>query len=260
MKFARYESHGEVHYGIVEGDSVRAITSSPFEKYELTDHVHKLSDVKLLVPTEPLNLMTTGINALSHQHSDQNKNQFSPKWAERTVPGVSIRNLGSLQNPEEPIIRPDDAPTFREEAELVVVIGKKCHKISKDEVYDHILGYTCGNDVCVKEWEEQKEAWKSKCCDTMHPVGPWIETELDPMNVMIRARVNGKTVQEEATTSYIFDVPSVIARMASYMTLYPGDLIFMGTVGEPHDMKPGDVVEVDIEGIGVLRNPIVADS
>ena len=261
MKFARYQAHGEVHYGIVEGDTVRQITAPPFEKYETTDHVHRLSEVKLLVPTEPKNILNTGMNTRTHQDSKQNVNLLdkSPAIRERTEPSVSLRCLSALANPEDPIIRPSDAESFREEAELVVVIGKKCSKVPPDKIMDYVLGYTCGNDVCVKEWEERGEMWRAKSCDSMQPIGPWIETDIDPHNVIIRARVNGVETQAESTSKYLFKVQDVVGRMVQHITLYPGDVVFMGTVGEPSDLKPGDTVEIDIEGIGVLRNTVVAD-
>ena len=259
MKFARYLAHGQVSYGIVEGDSVREITTTPFEEYQVTDHVHGLSEVKLLAPSTPRNLVTTGVNTLSHANSEQNKVQYNPNWTARTNPMISIRNIASIIGHEDAIIRPKDAPTMREEAELVVVIGKCCHGVPTEDIPSYILGYAVGNDVTVKEWEYEREGWRAKCCDTFHPIGPWIETDLDPRNVMLRARINGVETQAESTASYMFDVPALVSCIARYMTLYPGDMVFTGTVGEPADCKVGDVVEVEAEGVGVLRNHVVAE-
>jgi 2-keto-4-pentenoate hydratase/2-oxohepta-3-ene-1,7-dioic acid hydratase in catechol pathway len=259
MKIARYRAHGEVAYGIVEGDSVRQITTSPFEKYDVTDHVHKLSEVKLLPPSSPRNLLTTGVNTISHAISDQNKPQFNIGFLTRPTPTVSIRNIASMVGHEDEIIRPSEAESFREECELVVVIGKQCKKVHGEAIFDYILGYTVGNDLTIKEWEYIREGWRAKCCDTMHPIGPWIETDLNPRDAVIKARVNGVVTQNESTGNYRFDVPAVIGTIVEYMTLYPGDMVFMGTAGEPHDCKVGDTVEVEIEGVGVLRNHVVAE-
>jgi 2-keto-4-pentenoate hydratase/2-oxohepta-3-ene-1,7-dioic acid hydratase in catechol pathway len=261
MKYARYLANGGTHYGIVEGDSVRDIGGPPWEQPQPTGTTRKLSEVKLLTPTAPKNILNTGMNTRTHQDSDQNKNLLdrSPAIRERKEPSVSLRCLSALANPEDPIIRPSDAESFREEAELVVVIGKTCSKVPPDQIMDYVLGYTCGNDVCVKEWEERGEMWRAKSCDSMQPIGPWIETDLDPHNVTIRARVNGVETQSESTSKYLFTVQEVVGRMVQHITLYPGDVVFMGTVGEPSDLKPGDTVEIDIEGIGVLRNPVMAE-
>ena len=258
MRYARYQAHGEIAYGVVEGDEVRQMTASPFEKYELTNHVHKLSEVKLLCPTTPVNVLTTGVNTISHAVSEQNRPQFNPRFLTRATPTVSIRNVASLAGHEDNIIRPPDAESFREECELVVVIGKTCKKVYGEDIFDYILGYTVGNDLTIKEFEYIREAWRAKCCDTMHPVGPWIETDLDPRDVTLMGRLDGVESQRESTGNYRFDVPDVIGTIVEYMTLHPGDLVFMGTGGEPGDCKVGVTVEVEVDKIGVLRNHVVA--
>ena len=266
MRVARYRIGEQISYGIVEGDSVRDITAAPFEDYQVTDRVHKLSEVKLLTPTTPRNLITTGVNTESHAMSAQAL--ASPRrvagtnpFRDRKEPTVSIRNITSMVGHEDKVMRPREAQdmAFREECELVAVIGKQCKRVTGDDIYNYVFGYTVGNDFTVKEWEYQAEAWKAKCCDNMHPIGPWIETDIDPNNVMLRARVNGVETQGESTANYRFKVPDVLGTIVRHMTLYPGDMVFMGTCGEPADCKVGDVVEVEIDGIGTLRNYIVAE-
>ena len=253
MKFTRYLAHGQVSYGIVEGDTVKEITTSPFEEYQVTDHTHKLSEIKFLPPTDPPSFLTIGGNSQSHRAAPmiQAQRVERPPW-----PRVYIRSNSSLIGHGDSIIRPKDAQTLHEEAELVVVIGKRCIKVSKEDALSYVLGYTCGNDLTVREWEAAGEAWKSKCCDTFFPVGPFIETDIDPGNVMIRARVNGQEVQAENSSQYIYDVPTVMKHITKYMTLMPGDIIWMGTFGTPADCNPGDTVEIDLEGIGVLSNTV----
>ena len=266
MKIARYRIGEQVSYGIVEGDTVRDITASPFEDYQVTDRTHPLSQVKLLPPTTPRNLLTTGVNTESHSMSAQNL--ASPRRAantnpyrDRKEPTVSIRNITSMVGHEDQVIRPRETLdlSFREECELVVVIGKQCKRVTGDDIFNYVFGYTIGNDFTVKEWEYVAEAWKAKCCDTMHPIGPWIETDLDPTNVTLRAQVNGVETQGESTANYRFSVPDVVGTIVRHMTLYPGDMVFMGTCGEPADCKVGDTVELSIDGIGTLRNYIVAE-
>ena len=146
MKFARYRSGEQISYGIVEGDTVRDISGPPCEAYQATGATHKLSDVKLLVPTEPKNILTTGINSRSHAISEQNKPNNPRLWETMAEPMVSIRNITSAIGHGDDIIRPDGAETLREEVELVVVMGKICKKVPMPEIYDYIFGYTIGND------------------------------------------------------------------------------------------------------------------
>ena len=267
MKVARYSIGEQISYGLVEGDTVRDITATPFEDYRVTDRVHQLSEVKLLPPTTPQNLMAMGINFESHSQSAQNL--ASPLrvpgtniFREVTEPMVNFRSIPSIVGHEDQVIRPREIEdiSFREECELVVVIGKECKRVTGDDIYNYVFGYTIGNDFTIKEWEYINEFWKAKCCDTMHPIGPWIETDIDPHNVTLRGRVNGVEAQAESTSNCRFTVADAIGTIVRHVTLYPGDMVFMGTCGEPADCKVGDVVEVEIDGIGVLRNYIVADN
>jgi 2-keto-4-pentenoate hydratase/2-oxohepta-3-ene-1,7-dioic acid hydratase in catechol pathway len=259
MRFARYTVGGQVSYGIVEGDTLRDINAPPWEQYQATGPSHKLSDVQLLCPTAPVNLMTTGVNARSHAESEQNAPQYSPNWLTREDPSVSLRSVASIVGHETNVIRPQAAPSFREECELVVVIGKNCRNVSREDVPNYVLGYTVGNDWTIKEFEYEREAWRAKNCDTMHAIGPWIETDFDPSKAVLKARVAGVETQNESMAGFRFTVQHLISYISKYMTLYPGDLVYMGTVGEPGDSKVGDTVEVEIEGIGVLRNRVIGE-
>ena len=259
MKFARHRVGDLDTYGIVDGNVVRDISGPPYEGYELTGANHGLADVKLLVPTEPTNIFTTGVNSRSHGYAKQNSPMGFMPWEEMHTPRVSIRNITSTVAHGEDVIRPKGAEWLREEVELVAVIGKKCKKVPMSEMYNYIFGYTVGNDFTVKNWEYDREVWRAKNCDTHHPIGPWIETDLVPGNVMTRARVNGVETQCESTAGQRFSVAHLLSYINRYITLYPGDMVFMGTCGDPEDCKVGDVVEVEIEGIGVLRNRIVAE-
>ena len=247
MKFARYLAHGQVSYGVVDGDSVKEITTTPFEDFQVTDHTHGLSEVKLLPPTAPSKILAAGLNYSSHLGE-------RPALEE---PLIFIKTPSSMIGHGDTIIRPSDVETFHEEGELVIVIKKQCRKVSKEDALDYVLGYTCGNDVSAREWQRGDDQWwRAKSSDTFSPVGPYIADDIDPGNVMLRARVNGKEVQAESTALFIFDVPTVVSFISQRQTLEPGDLIFTGTPGKPADLNPGDTVEVEIEGVGVLSNSV----
>jgi len=250
MKFARYEAHGQISFGVVEDETVREITTSPFEEYSITDHVHTLSEVKLLPPTSPSKILAVGLNYSTH---------LVGRPAPRE-PLIFLKTPSSVIGPGDAIVRPRDVETLEEEGELVVVIKRRCRNISKEDALDYVLGYTCGNDVSAREWQHgDGQWWRAKGSDTFSPVGPYIANDIDPSNVMLRARVNGQEVQAESTSHLIFDVPAVVSWTSRRMTLEPGDLIFTGTPGTPAHLSAGDTVEVEIEGIGVLSNPVRAE-
>ena len=250
MKFARYRAHGQVSYGVLDGGILREITTTPFEEYSVTDHTHSLSDVKLLPPTAPSKIFAVGLNYASHLHDRPPLEQ----------PLIFLKTPSSLAAHGEAIVRPQGVETLDEEGELVVVIKKLCKNVTREAALDYVLGYTCGNDVSAREWQRgDGQWWRAKSSDTFSPVGPVISDELDPGNVMLRARVNGKEVQAENTSKFIFDVPTVISWISRCQTLEPGDLIFTGTPGTPAHLNTGDTVEIDIEGIGVLTNSVGAE-
>ena len=253
-KFARYEAHGEIAYGIVEGDTVKQITASPLEDYEVTDHTHALSEVRLLAPIVPNKIIAIGFNYKSHL-SDREPPQ---------VPEPFIKTTSSLIGPNESIVIPReairDSVTIQEEAELTLVISKRCKRVSKADALSVILGYTCGNDVSARDWQAgDLQWWRAKSSDTFTAIGPYIVTDLDPSNLDLSARVNGKGVQEINTSDLLYDVPTIIEFVTSAMTLEPGDVIMTGTPGQPGDLHPGDTVEIEIGGIGVLSNPVRAE-
>ena len=247
MKIARYLAHGQISYGVVEGDMVKQLSASPFEEFTITDHVHPLSEVKLLAPCVPTKILAIGLNYSSHLHDRPGP----------TEPMVFYKTPTSLIGPDDTIIRPKDTERLDEEAELVVVIKDRCRNVPAEEAMQHVLGYTCGNDVSARDWQsEDRNWWRAKSADTFSPAGPYIVTDLDPSNVRVSARINGKEVQSESTRYLIFDIPAIVAYTSRYVTLEPGDMIYTGTPGEPGEMKDGDVCEIEIEGIGILRNPI----
>ena len=254
MKYARYEAHGEIAYGVVEGDSVKQITAAPFEDHEVTDHTHGLSEVTFLAPVVPGKIVAIGLNYKSHLGDRE-----PPK-----VPEPFFKTASALIGPDDPIVIPREAIEegvhVQPEAEFSVVIGKRCKRVSRADALSYVLGYTCGNDVSARNWQRNDlQWWRAKSSDTFAPIGPYIVTDLDPGNARLICRINGETVQEQSTSDLVHDVPRIIEFVSSVVTLEPGDVIMTGTPGRPGDIHPGDTVEVEVEGVGVLRNPVTAE-
>jgi 2-keto-4-pentenoate hydratase/2-oxohepta-3-ene-1,7-dioic acid hydratase in catechol pathway len=167
----------------------------------------------------------------------------------------------ALQDPDEPIVIPNGATDVHYEGELVVVIGKPVKNATPEEARAAIFGVTCGDDVSERNWQhgEKKDLqwWRAKGSDTFAPLGPAIATGTDYANLPLQTRLNGEVVQRQYTSDLIFDCPSIVSWVSGWVTLMPGDIIYTGTPGATRKLSPGDVVEVEIEGIGVLRNPVV---
>ncbi|MBI4300105.1 MAG: fumarylacetoacetate hydrolase family protein, partial [Chloroflexi bacterium] len=161
---------------------------------------------------------------------------------------------------EGTIVIPKEAGKADYEGELVAVMGKRAKNVSKEDALSYVLGYTCGNDVSVREWQDNDtQWWRAKSCDTFAPLGPWIVTGLDPSNLNLSLRLNGETKQQSSTSLLIYDLPAIISFASRHVTLEPGDVIYTGTPGQTSPMKAGDVVEVEVDGIGVLRNHVAVE-
>jgi 2-keto-4-pentenoate hydratase/2-oxohepta-3-ene-1,7-dioic acid hydratase in catechol pathway len=250
-KFIRYrlDSAPPAH-GILEDDTVRELQGDPFW-YTETGTVHKLSDVRLLAPLQPGKILAVGLNYKSHLGTRP----------QPPHPEIFYKPVSSIQHPGEPIVIPPDATDVHYEGEIVVVIGRTARTVSAEEAGATIFGVTCGNDVSDRNWQhgEKKDLqwWRAKGCDTFAPLGPAIVTGLDYGNLLLQTRLNGEVVQKQFTSDLIFDCPAIVSWISRWVTLMPGDLIYTGTPGSTRRMSPGDTVEVEIEGIGVLRNPVV---
>jgi 2-keto-4-pentenoate hydratase/2-oxohepta-3-ene-1,7-dioic acid hydratase in catechol pathway len=248
--FARFESNGSSSYGIVNNGIIEELEGGLFEPHQLTGRKFPSQDVKLLAPCEPPKVLAVGQNYTSHLGERK-----TPK-----NPELFYKPISSLQDPEGPIEIPADAEDVHYEGELVVVIGTTVKNASTEEAAASIFGVTCGNDVSDRNWQrgagKDVQYWRAKGCDTFGPLGPVIVTDLDYSNLLLTTRVNGDIAQQQRTSDLIFDIPTVISFVSRYVTLKPGDVIYTGTPGNTRAMRPGDVVEVDIEGIGVLRNPV----
>ena len=247
-KYIRYESQGNTAYGILEGDTVRELSSAPWADGKATGKTAKLANVKLLAPAEPTKVVCAGLNYKSHIGQQQ-----PAKYV-----GLFSKPPTAIIAHEADIVYPADAHNLHFEGELVVVIGKTATKVSREQALDHIFGVTIGNDVSERAWQREDLQWyRAKGSDTFGPLGPWIVTGVDYQDVLLETRVNGKTLQSQRTKDLIFDIPYLVSYVSQYVTLLPGDVIYTGTPGTTSAMKPGDVVEVQIESVGVLRNKVV---
>lgn len=250
-KYIRYESQGKAAYGILDGDTVRELSAAPWADGKPTRKTLKLSSVKLLAPTEPTKVVCAGLNYKSHIGQQQ-----PAKYV-----GLFSKPPTAIVPHEADIIYPADASNVHFEGELVVVIGKTATKVKREDALNYVFGVTIGNDVSERAWQREDLQWyRAKGADTFGPLGPWIVTGLNYQDVLLETRVNGKTMQSQRTKDLIFDIPYLVSYISQYVTLVPGDVIYTGTPGTTRAMQPGDVVEVEIEGIGVLRNKVVKAS
>ena len=250
MRIARFEAGGRVSYGLVEGDSVTPVERDLFGSRRPAGDPVPLSSVRLLAPVVPRLMLATALNYPSHL----GQNVASPR------PELFVKGNNCLSNPGDPIVMPAGCERVDYEGELVVVIGRRCSRVSVEDALSCVLGYTCGNDVSARDWQRGDQQWfRGKSSDTFGPLGPWIVDGLDPTNLELRTRLNGKEVQHCNTGEMINSVAEQISFVSRVVALEPGDVIFTGTSGQPQALKPGDVVEVEVEGVGVLSNPVVAD-
>ena len=257
MRWMRYSHQGRTAYGIVEGDRIVEVAGDPFAGYERTGSVRDLAAVKVEVPVIPPTFYCVGLNYAEHIREVAAKHGIKANLPEQ--PDVGYRSNNALIAHGEPVVIPRDATKVQYEGELVAVIGKKARNLSEAEALSCVLGYTVGNDVSERVWQKSdRTLWRAKNSDTFKPMGPWIETDVDLDALETRIRLNGKETLRFRTNDMIFGVARYISTMSRYLTLYPGDIIWMGTDGSSPDLKPGDVVEVEIAGLATLRNPFVA--
>jgi 2-keto-4-pentenoate hydratase/2-oxohepta-3-ene-1,7-dioic acid hydratase in catechol pathway len=251
LKYSRFEVGSKVVYGLVQKGEVHVLRGGLFDAPEETGQRYSLSDVRQLVPCEPPKILAVGQNYTSHL--GERKTPAKPE--------MFYKPISALQDPGGPIELPADAEDVHYEGELVVVMGRKLSNASPQEAHAAIFGLTCGNDVSDRNWQrgagKDVQYWRAKGCDTFSPLGPVIVTGLDYSNLMVTTRVNGEVRQHQSTKDLIFDIPTILSFVSRYVTLVPGDVVYTGTPGNTRAMQPGDVVEVEVEGIGTLTNPVV---
>ena len=247
-RYVRYAHEGRTGYGTLEGETVRELAGSIFESPRATGRTLRLAEVKLLAPVEPSKVIAVGLNYRSH-------------LGNRPVaeyPGLFAKYPTSVVGPEAEIVMPADATDLHYEGELVLVIGRKAQNVPVAEALQYVFGVTAGNDVSERAWQRSDLQWfRAKASDTFGPLGPVIARGLNYDDLLVQTRVNGEVRQSERTKDLIFNVAAIVSYVSRYVTLMPGDVIYTGTPQSTKAMQPGDVVEVEVEGVGVLRNTVV---
>ena len=252
-RLVRYDHRGRVSFGVLEGGTIREIQGDLFGSRALTDNTVPLSEAKLLYPIEPTKVLALAGNYRSHLGDEPAPEQ----------PEVFYKSITALLSPEEAIVFPPGAQDVHYEAELVIVVGREAKRVPEEQAADYILGYTCGNDISERNWQngslgdpKDLQWWRAKASDTFAPLGPAIAPELNYEESNIRLRLNSQVKQEQKLSDLIAKPPEIVSFISQYVTLLPGDVIYTGTPGSTDRLKAGDVVEVEIDGIGVLRNTV----
>jgi 2-keto-4-pentenoate hydratase/2-oxohepta-3-ene-1,7-dioic acid hydratase in catechol pathway len=250
MRIVRYQFKNDApRYGWIYENKVGDIEGNIFSEYRRLEAGTPLDSVKLLAPSQPSKIVCVGRNYMEHAKELGNE---VPK-----VPLIFLKPPSSIINPGDAILLPPQSQQVEHEAELVAVIGKRCKNIVPEQTREFILGYTIGNDITARDLQKSDGQWtRAKGFDTFCSFGPWIDTDFDITDALITCKVSGQPRQMASTRDMVFNVGKLVAFISSVMTLEPGDLVFTGTpagVGPLHD---GDVVEVDIDGLGVLSNPV----
>ena len=249
IRYARFQAGRTVSYGIVEGDKIRQITNDPFGNWEKTTNIYKIDDIKLLVPTKPTKVLALAGNYRSHvsgQPLPENPEVFFK------VPSCLIAH-------EEKVIIPPGTTRVDYEAEMVIVIAKRTKNVSEADALKYVLGVTCGIDISARDWQKNdKQWWRAKGSDTFGPCGPFIVSGLNYGDLGLQLRLNGQVKQSTNTNELIFNVSQIVSFISRHTTLEPGDLIYTGTPGKTSPIKPGDIIEVELQGVGILKNSVVA--
>ncbi|QJA06398.1 DUF2437 domain-containing protein [Thermosulfurimonas marina] len=250
MKILRFRWQEKDWWGRLSGDRVLPLPGIT-DSGELPAEGLPLTEVRLLAPTVPTKIVAVGLNYRDHAE------ELGMALPEE--PLIFLKPPSAVVGPEDRILLPPGVGRVDYEAELAVIIGKTARRVSPEKAREYILGYTCFNDVTARDLQKKDGQWtRAKSFDTFAPIGPWIETELDPDRVRVRAYLNGKVVQDSSTENLLFSVSRLVSFVSHIMTLYPGDVIATGTPPGVGPLSPGDVVEIEVEGIGRLVNFVVA--
>lgn len=253
MKYVRYEYKNEIHFGILSANVVAELDGDYIFGAKETGKTVELNKVKLLAPCMPVKIIGIGANYKSFL--DWKKKEYP------TFPSFFSKPRTAIIATNENIIIPELGHTVNFEGELAVIIGKLAKDVKSEDAMDYVFGYTCINDVTdnTMMFDEDKKWTRGKGCDTFAPLGPIVVTdEIDPEDAMIETKLNGEVVQHKSSSDMFFHIPALIEYITKYITLEPGDVIATGSPAGPGPIKPGDTIEVTIEGIGTLSNGVVA--
>ena len=250
-RIVRFSRDGQALYGLLERDSVIELIGDVYGEFEQGSYIARYDELRLLAPCEPTKIVGVGQN---YRRLLEEIGADAPD-----VPLLFLKPPSSVIGPADSIILPRMSNQVVFEAELAVVMKRRAKHIPPSEVQTYVLGYTCGNDVSARDLKDITVT-QAKGFDTFCPLGPCIATGLDANNLMIRSRVNGQVRQEASTLDMVFSVAQLVSFISHVMTLEPGDVILTGTPKGAGPLSIGDVVEVEIEGIGTLVNRVVADT
>ena len=250
MHLIRYKTAAGIFYGEIDGHTIHRLAGDFFTGRTRTGEQDSTTSARLLHPTLPTKIVNMAVNYPSHAGGRPLNIRPQPFLAAPS----------SARDPEAAIILPADSTNAHYEGEVAVVIGRPASRVSAADARAHVLGVCCANDISERTWQggDEKDAqwWRAKSADTFSPFGPVIATDLDYDNLELETRLNGETVQQGNTSQLVFPIDDCIAYISSYMTLEPGDLVFTGTPGTTRPLNHGDIVEVEVQGVGVLRNPV----
>ncbi|MBF85047.1 MAG: fumarylacetoacetate hydrolase [Acidobacteria bacterium] len=246
-KYVRYAYNGTDSYGVLKGNAIHELRGDIFETVELTGRTVALANVKLLIPVQPSKIIAVGFNYRSHLGDRE----------PALYPGLFAKYPTSLIATGEEIVFPPGAHNVHYEGEMVLVIGRRARHVSREAALDYVFGVTAGNDVSERDWQSGDLQWfRAKASDTFGPLGPAVVRGLNPDDLLLQTRVNGEVRQSQRTSDLFFDSSDIISYVTQFVTLEPGDVIYTGTPGATQAMQPGDVVEIELEGVGILRNTI----
>ena len=253
MRIVRYQTGEEApRFGWLLEDKVGPVDGDLFGRYRRREAKFPLSEVRLSIPVVPGKILCVGRNYVEHARELGNE---VPQ-----VPLIFMKPISSIISNGETILLPPQSKQVEHEGELVAVIGKRARNLTAEQARKHILGYTIGNDVTARDLQKSDGQWtRAKGFDTFCPFGPWVDTDFDPSDAVVTCRVNGQMRQMASTRDMIFSVGTLVAFISSVMTLMPGDLIFPGTPSGVGELKHGDRVDVEIDGLGGLSNPVRAE-
>ncbi|MBX3054289.1 MAG: fumarylacetoacetate hydrolase family protein [Caldilineaceae bacterium] len=264
MRLVRFTAEGnersdEAAWGLVLEQLVYPLARAPYDSPRLNrDYAPEiagapllLSDVKLLPPCEPRKIICVGRNYAEHAAEFGNEVPDEP--------AIFLKSPTTLIGPDEPVIQPSVSERVDHEGELALVIGKRARYLNPQDAHNVVLGYTCANDVTARDLQRKDVQWtRGKNFDTFCPVGPWLDTTFDPADKDVRCLVNGEVKQASNTNLMIHSVGDILAYVSNFMTLEPGDLVLTGTPSGVSPIHPGDVMVVEIDGLGTLSNPVIA--
>jgi 2-keto-4-pentenoate hydratase/2-oxohepta-3-ene-1,7-dioic acid hydratase in catechol pathway len=251
MRLVRFRTGDRIATGLVEGDYVRPLRGTFFQDPVPTGEEIPLIDARLLAPVIPSKIVAVGKNYVEHAA------EMGGDVPEEPI--IFLKPSTSVIGPDDPIQYPSMAARVDHEAELAVVVGRFARRVPAEQAASVVLGFTCGNDVTARDLQQKDGQWtRAKSFDGFCPLGPWIETELDADDIEVVCRVNGDVRQSARTSQLAFGPAVLIEFISRVMTLLPGDVILTGTPAGVGPVEPGDKIEVEVEGIGVLRNEVVA--